>query len=108
VKSIARHAGTVGAAAALAALAGCATSSETAQPWVGGDPAHLSADRAACRQEASAVDVNQASGYSDPRYGVTSAMAAAVAKNNPLSDTRPQIRQATFTTCMNDKGWRQP
>ena len=29
-------------------------------------------------------------------------MAAAVAKNNPLTDTGPQIRQAAFITCMND------
>ncbi|MDR3510487.1 MAG: hypothetical protein P4L73_02550 [Caulobacteraceae bacterium] len=98
-------------AAALASalvLAGCASTPQGGDGWVGGDQAHLAADTDACRKEAAGVDVNQASGYSDSRYGMTSAMAAAVAKDNPLSDTKPQIRAATFTACMNDKGWRQP
>ena len=74
--------------------------------WVGGDPAHLAADKAACRQEASAVDVNEAANYSDPRYGVAAAMAAAVSRDNPLTDQGPAIRRAAFITCMNDKGWK--
>ena len=92
------------------ALGGCASSRVDApsEAWIGGDPAHLNADMAACRKEAADLDVNQATGYTDPRYGMTSAMAAAVAEDNPLTDTRPQIKAAAFTTCMNDKGWRQP
>jgi outer membrane murein-binding lipoprotein Lpp len=93
---------------AAASLAGCASTPAIDQGWVGGDPAHLSADLAACHKEVANLDVNQISGYSDPRYGMTNAMAAAIAKDNPLTDTRPQIKAATFTTCMNDKGWRQP
>jgi hypothetical protein len=90
-------------------LAACASDPRPADPgWTGGDPAHLAADSAQCRKEAADLDVNAPDTYSDPRYGVTSAMAAAVARNNPLTDTGPQIRQAAFTTCMNDKGWRQP
>ena len=91
-----------------AALDGCASAPKPADSWVGGDPAHLAADMAACRDESAGVDVNAAAGYSDPRYGMTSAVAAAVAKDNPLTDTRSQVKAATFATCMNDKGWRQP
>lgn len=96
------------ASALLFTLGGCATTPKAPDVWIGGDPAHLAADKAACRQESSGVDVNAPGGYSDPRYGVTSAMAAEVAKDNPLTDTTPQIRAATFTACMNDKGWKQP
>ena len=101
----------LGALAALIgalALVGCASAPAPAEAWVGGDPSHLAADKDACRKEAAGVDVNQITGYSDPRYGMTSAMAAAVAKDNPLADTSPQAHAAAFAACMNDKGWRQP
>jgi uncharacterized lipoprotein len=90
------------------ALAGCASTPKPSDAWSGGDQARLSADMADCHKEASDLDPNSPNTYTDPRYGMTSAMAAAVAKDNPLTDTRPQIRAAAFTTCMNDKGWRQP
>ena len=95
------------AALALACgLAGCASTPKTAPlVWSGGDPKHLATDEASCRQEAAGVDVQDASGYSDPRYGVTSAMAEAVAKDNPLADRGAIVREAAFETCMNDKGW---
>jgi hypothetical protein len=93
--------------AALALLAGCATEPKTPPVrWVGGDPTHLTADRAACAREADALDPNQANGYSDPRYGVTSAMANAIGRDNPLTDQRKAVRLAAFDTCMNDKGWK--
>jgi hypothetical protein len=91
-----------------AALGGCASTPATSDDWAGGDPAHLAADKAACRSESAGVDVNVVDGYSDPRYGMTSAMAAAVAKDNPLTNTRPQIKVAAFAACMADKGWTQP
>jgi hypothetical protein len=92
-----------------APLCGCATSSSAAsEAWVGGDPARLSADATACRQESAAVDPNVIGGYSDARYGMTSAMAAAVAKGDPMADHRSQARAAAFAACMGDKGWRQP
>ena len=95
---------------ALAALglAGCATPAPKDPPvhWVGGDPAHLSADQAACQHEAGELDPNQANGYSDPRYGVTSAMANAIGRDNPLTDQSKAVRLAAFDTCMNDKGWK--
>jgi hypothetical protein len=92
-------------------MALCACASAPAQPppaetWSGGDPAHLEADKADCQKESSAVDVRQAAGYSDPRYGVTSAMAAAVSQENPLVDEKAAIRTAAFDACMNDKGWK--
>jgi hypothetical protein len=97
----------VPALAAAALLAGCATA-PTAAPvrWVGGDPAHLAADQAACQHEADDLDPNQAAGYSDPRYGVTSAMANAIGRDNPLTDQHKAVRVAAFDTCMNDKGWK--
>jgi outer membrane murein-binding lipoprotein Lpp len=100
----------LGAVALCAAtLAGCASSPKETEPaWVGGDPAHLTADSAACRQDSANIDPNSVSGYSDPRYGVTSAMSAAVAKSDPLGDHRPQAREAAFAACMGDKGWHQP
>ena len=97
-----------GALTLALALAGCASTPKEDGGWIGGDAAHLNDDLAACHREVANLDVNQVSGYSDPRYGMTSAMAAAIAKDNPMTDTRPQIRAAAFTTCMNDKGWRQP
>jgi hypothetical protein len=87
-------------------LAGCASASRPAEVWSGGDPQRLAADQTACRNDAADLDVNQANGYSDPRFGVTSAMAAAVGKDNPLTDQRANVRAAAFETCMNDKGWR--
>ena len=78
------------------------------QDWVGGDPTRLAADTAACKTESASIDPNSPDGYSDPRYGMTSAMAASIAKDNPLTDTRPQQRQAAFAACMTDKGWHEP
>jgi hypothetical protein len=101
-------------AAALAAVALCADADAGADdtvfkgPWVGGDQDKLAADKAECRKEAAEIDVNQAAGYSDPRYGMISAMGAAIAEDNPLSSNRAQVKAAAFVACMNDKGWRQP
>jgi hypothetical protein len=96
------------ALAALTLLAGCASAPPAAPPvhWVGGDPAHLTADQAACQREADELDPNQATGYSDPRYGVTSAMANAIGRDNPLTDQHKAVRLAAFDTCMGDKGWK--
>src|ERR1700747_3041454 len=88
------------------ALAGCASTAAPSDVWVGGDSTHLAADQTTCRTEAADLDVNQASNYSDPRYGIASTMAAAVNKDNPLSDQGPAIRRAAFDTCMTDKGWK--
>jgi hypothetical protein len=93
----------------LGALAACASTPKSApMVWSGGDAAHLAADETACRQEAGGVDVQEASGYSDPRYGVTSAMAEAIARDNPMADRGKIVREAAFETCMNDKGWTSP
>ena len=91
--------------AAAVWLSACATKPE-AEAWSGGDASHLAADEAACRSEAANLDVNEAANYSDPRYGVTSAMAEAVARDNPLANRADIVRQAAYDTCMNDKGWR--
>ncbi|HXQ10158.1 MAG TPA: hypothetical protein VN805_04070 [Caulobacteraceae bacterium] len=88
------------------ALASCTSNPKPApEVWTGGDPAHLAADRAQCHVEADKLDVSDPSTYSDPRYGVTSAMAEAVAKDNPLADRGAIVRQAAYDTCMGDKGW---
>lgn len=93
--------------AAALCLGGCITGQKPqAEAWSGGDPARLGADQAACRAEAANLDVNDANNYSDPRYGVASAMAEAVAKDNPMADRGAVVRQAAYQTCMNDKGWR--
>jgi hypothetical protein len=89
-------------------LSACATSKPAPEVWDGGDPTHLAADQASCRIDAANLDVNAASNYSDPRYGVTSAMAEAVAKDNPLADRGAIVRRAAYEMCMNDKGWRSP
>jgi hypothetical protein len=89
----------------------CACQTEPKAPpiaWSGGNASHLAADDAACHDEAAKLDVTQPSTYSDPRYGVTSAMAAAVASDNPLADRGAIVREAAYEACMNDKGWRQP
>jgi hypothetical protein len=94
-------------ALALSACASSGASSGAApETWSGGDPTHLAADQVACHAESTTLDVNDPSTYSDPRYGVTSAMAEAVARDNPLTDRGAIVRQAAFATCMNDKGWR--
>ena len=90
------------------ALTACASAPPPApEPaWAGGDPAHLAADKAECLKEANALDPNVSAGYSDPRYGVTSAMAAAVGRDNPLADRAQIVRDAAIATCMGDKGWK--
>jgi hypothetical protein len=91
--------------AAATWLTACATG-PVAEFWAGGDASKLAADQAVCHSEAARLDVNDPSNYSDPRYGVTSAMAEAVARDNPLADRGAIERQAAYQTCMNDKGWR--
>jgi hypothetical protein len=95
-------------ALAATALGACASEPQGQDAWVGSDPGHLKADAAACHQESAMVDANAIGGYSDPRYGMSSAMAAAVAKDDPLTDTSRQAHAAAFAACMTDKGWRQP
>jgi hypothetical protein len=90
----------------LAACASSSTSPPTAATWVGGDPARLKADLAACDHDADNLDPNQSATYSDPRYGVASAMAAQVGRDNPLMDQKANVRAAFITVCMGDKGWK--
>ncbi len=94
----------------LMALSACADAPKPAPglAWTGGDPARLTADEAQCHKEVDDLDVNVSAGYSDPRYGVTSAMAAAVGRDNPLANRAQIVRDAAFTTCMTDKGWKAP
>ena len=95
------------AAAAALALAGCAGDTAPApEPatWTGGDPAHLAADKAACHKETEDVGLG-ANGYSDSRYGVTSALAEAVDRDDPYRNHRGDARVAALITCMSDKGW---
>lgn len=90
----------------LSALTACASTPKTAPIiWSGGDPKHLAADEASCHEEVAGLDVQEANTYSDPRYGVTSAMAEAIAKDNPMADRGAIVREAAFETCMGDKGW---
>jgi len=99
----------IGVGAVLLVLDACATAPPPPPPptvWIGGDPAHLSADKAQCQKEAAELDVNQSATYSDPRYGVTSAMAAQIGRDNPLMDQQAAIRAAAMTICMGDKGWK--
>jgi hypothetical protein len=89
------------------ALAACGSNPKPdTQVWTGGDAGRLAADKAQCRSEAANLDVNNPASYSDPRYGETSAMAEAVAKDNPLADRDAIVRRAAYETCMTDKGWR--
>ena len=92
---------------ACGALAACASAPPPAAPlaWTGGDPTRLAADQAVCQKDSEGVDINQATGYSDPRYGATSAMAAAINRDSPLTDQRAAVRAAAFAACMTDKGW---
>jgi hypothetical protein len=89
------------------ALASCAS---TPPPppitWTGGNPAHLAADKATCKKDSAETDMNDAGSYSDPRYGPTNAMAAAINRDAPLTDQRAAVRAAAFAACMTDKGWK--
>ncbi|QUD86539.1 hypothetical protein [Phenylobacterium montanum] len=90
-------------------LAACASTPPAAAPepaWTGGDPAHLAADKAQCRKEADTIDVHVSAGFSDPTYGVTSAMAAYVDKDNPLANREKITRDAAYATCMTNRGWK--
>ena len=98
--------GAAGLGAVALALTGCASAPPPAPiVWIGGDPGHLAADRAACRKDSEGVDINEAANYSDPRYGATTAMAAAINRDAPLTDQRVAVRAAAFAACMTDKGW---
>jgi len=89
-------------------LAGCAGAPPPPPEivWIGGDAAHLTADKDACQKESINVDYNSAAGYSDPRYGPTSAMAAQINRDRPLSDQHAAVRAAAMAACMTDKGWK--
>ena len=88
-----------------AALTGCASApSPEPKTWVGGDPAHLAADQAACHHETDNVGLG-ANGYSDSRYGVAAALAEAVDRDDPFKNHAGDARAAAFITCMSDKGW---
>jgi len=93
---------------AMGLLTGCASAPPPAPPivWIGGDPAHLAADTAACEKDSVTVDYNSAAGYSDPRYGPTNAMAAQINRDAPLADQHAAIRRAAMAACMTDKGWK--
>jgi hypothetical protein len=92
---------------AAVALAACASGSDAPPTsWIGGDAAHLAADKAACHKQADSVDVSQANDYSDTHYGAATAMAAAIDREDPLRGHNKGAREATFQTCMGDKGWR--
>lgn len=99
--------GLAGLALTGLALAGCASEPPPPPPiaWTGGDPARLAADEAACQKDSASVDINQAAGYTDPEYGPSNAMAAAINRDSPLTDQRAAIRRAAFAACMSDKGW---
>ena len=89
-------------------LGACASDSASSPEtvWIGGEPARLAADKAECGKVASSLDPNVSANYSDPRYGVTSAMAAAVGRDNPLDNRTQVVRDATIATCMTSKGWK--
>jgi len=92
-------------------LAACASGSQPGRrdvAWTGGDPARLASDKAACAHEVDQIDVNNSATYSDPTYGATSAMAAAVGRDNPLTDQKANIRAAAMASCMTGKGWKAP
>ena len=95
---------------AASALSACAGASAPPAPinWIGGDPTHLAADKAACQKEVEANDVDQANGYSDPRYGVANALAAKIDDDDPLTNHKAAVRAAAFEACMTDKGWHSP
>ena len=98
---------TIGAAVlGAAALSACA--SAPAPPpvtWTGGDPAHLTADKAACHKETDGLDAGQANAYSDSQYGVASALIEGLDRDDPMRDHRGDARAAAFITCMTNKGW---
>ena len=96
------------AALAASALSACASSPSTPEikTWIGGDPAHLAADQAACHKETDGLDAGQANAYSDSRYGVASALIESLDRDDPLRDHRGDARAVAFITCMGNKGWR--
>ena len=100
--------GQIMAATLVLGLTACASASKPSARivWTGGEAARLAGDEAQCHKEVADLDVNQSATYSDPRYGVTSAMAAQVGRDNPLTDQSANIRSAAFATCMTDKGWK--
>jgi hypothetical protein len=89
-------------------LAGCASAPPPPPPivWMGGDPAHIATDKAACEQESAQVDYRSAASYSDPAYGATSAMASQLNRDAPLRDQQAAIKAANMASCMAHKGWK--
>jgi hypothetical protein len=88
-----------------AALAGCAgTPAPAPTVWTGGDPSRLAADQVACHKETDNIGLG-ANGYSDSKYGVSSALAEAIDRDDPLHNHAADARKAAFITCMSDKGW---
>ncbi len=95
------------ALAAVSLLGGCAAAPPPPEiVWRGGDAAHLAADKAACQKESVNIDYNSPAAYSDPRYGATSAMAAQINRDAPLTDQHAAVRAAARAACMSDKGWK--
>ena len=91
---------------AASTLSACASApGPEPKTWTVGDPAHLAGDQAACHKDTDSIDARQAAGYSDSRYGVASALAEAIDRDDPLRDHAGDARIAAFITCMSNKGW---
>lgn len=77
--------------------------------FVRADPtaAAMLADRDGCAKEALALDIDASRGFSNPDYGVLTAMGSALQQDGGDPKVRKAVRRVVLIKCMEGRGWTE-
>jgi hypothetical protein len=98
----------------LAAACAATATSASAAPYdnvffvkKGATSAQLFTDRSACADVAKGVQIGRDEAYSDPDYGVLSAMGTAIDSDSMHGGIGKAVQRAALEKCMEKRGWVQ-
>jgi hypothetical protein len=74
---------------------------------VGGDAHQMFADRNACTLVAKSIGIGHGEAYSDPDYGLLSAMGTALDSDSLHGGIGRKVHRAALEKCMQKRGWTQ-